>query len=287
MSISHNKKRNTALLFEFLTQHMSRALVVDDERTVKTTLKLIEKYFKPESELFKEYRLARAIISTRGVHERIAHSILQESKVAVIDHDISELNETKRKLIRDINYKLGSDVFDHTISDFKIYATVHQLFELWRKNPSLVESRDLEKKSKLESVLLQWLVTEENSVNDEGVSILEYAPGMRRLIIKKMTNKINEKYSGKLTTEQRNLLKLYATDQNNEALVKKMKEICDAAYVSSLEWIKENSKNEYVCNRLNEVMDMMKTESYDSVDDDVVVRHMLYSNLFDEIMSEE
>ena len=83
MSQSHNKKKNTALLFEFLTYEISDALVKEDNKRSESALRILKKYFKKNTELFKEYRIARALLSMRDVSEKSADTILIEAREAI------------------------------------------------------------------------------------------------------------------------------------------------------------------------------------------------------------
>ena len=72
---AHNKKRNTGLLYEFLIKTISQALVDDDKKKSSKALKIVKTYFKPGTELYKEFRLINSIIKTSVSSEAVAASI--------------------------------------------------------------------------------------------------------------------------------------------------------------------------------------------------------------------
>lgn len=287
MSISHNKKRNSALLFEFLTLEVSKSLVTGNERRAKVALKIIEKYFKAGTDIFKEYRIARALLMTKGINERVASSIICESKEAIVTLDVGKINESKRRIVRDIHYKLGDGVLDNVVTDYRMYATVHQLFELWRKSDSLLESSDISTQAVLESTLVSWLT--ESVIDGDDVDespMFEHGPGVRRLIIKRMTDKLNKKYSTRLTEGQRRLIKTYALEKGTDKFKDTLTKVRDEARELALEWIETNDDS-HTSEKLKKVVDLMESEDYSDVDGNVVVRHLSYTSLIDEFRSGE
>ena len=54
LKLKHNKKRNTAFLFESLTKELTRAIVNKDEKTKQIILSVIKEHFRKGSILAKE-----------------------------------------------------------------------------------------------------------------------------------------------------------------------------------------------------------------------------------------
>ncbi|NBT36323.1 MAG: hypothetical protein EBT03_12460, partial [Betaproteobacteria bacterium] len=67
----HNKRRNSALVYEFLVKHVAKCLVSDDKASSNRALKILKKYYRPGTEVYKEFRLidslARTHVSTQAV----------------------------------------------------------------------------------------------------------------------------------------------------------------------------------------------------------------------------
>ena len=102
-------------------------------------LKIVKTYFKPGTELYKEFRLINSIIKTSVSSEAVAASILNEAKSAARSHDLNELDKEKSLLIRSINHQLNDENFyDQHVSEYKTFATVQNLLNDWRsKSPDL------------------------------------------------------------------------------------------------------------------------------------------------------
>ena len=76
------KRRNTALMYEWLVKKISRCLVEGDNRTAGVAVKILKKHFKPGTELHRELRLINAMVRTTVRSEASAASIVSEAKKA-------------------------------------------------------------------------------------------------------------------------------------------------------------------------------------------------------------
>jgi len=280
----HNKKRNAGLLYEFLVLSISQALVLNDTRRSNAALKLIRRHFKPGCELHKEFRLINALVKTTVKSEAVAASIVQEAKVAARAHDVQQLDKEKSMLIGAINRGLNDDnFFDAQVNEYKILATVQTLINDWR-----TPGADLSRMAQYEDQLVTWLVTEKAVQADSAVS--DEAPGTSRLLMKVMMKKLNEKYAGVLSDNQKQLLRAYAFSTANDdphSLHLKLQEIKDSLLRHIDEYGQKSSDTEYVNKKLAEARQRIDEEALETVDDDTVTRFMLYSKLSSELTSED
>ena len=80
MKLKHNKKRNTAFLFETLVRELTRSAIRKDAPTKQKVVNIIKESFDKNSLLHKELELYRTLCETRGVSKDIAEKLLQECK---------------------------------------------------------------------------------------------------------------------------------------------------------------------------------------------------------------
>lgn len=284
MSRGHNKKRNTGLLYEFLVQTISKALVEGDQKRSAIALKIIKKHFKPGTQLYKEYRLINSLVKTTVSSEAVAASIIQEAKAAARAYDLRELDREKSLLISNINKAIGDvDFYDQQVNEYRMYATIQTLINDWRN-----ADRDLGRLAQYEDQLVKWLVTEK--VENADASLPEEAPGTSRLLMRVMMRKLNEKYAGVLTDEQKQLIRAYAFSTANDdpqSIKLKLAEVKERLLAEINDFRQQNADNEYVIKKLDDVSERIQTESLDQVDDDTVTRFMLYTKLSTELTSEE
>jgi len=282
-SNSHNKKRNTGLIYEFLVRTISSALVEGDKKRSSTALKILKRHFKPGTELYKEFRLINSLVKTTVSSDSVAGSILREARNAARGHDLPALDHEKSIIIKHINYTLGNeDFYDQQINEYRTYATVQTLLNEWR-----VDSPDIGKVASYEDQLVKWLMSNKEQPDDHLIS--EDA-GTSRLLMKIMTKKLNEKYSGMLNEDQRSLIKSYVfatASDDPEIIRKKLSEIKDDLLQKIEEYSSTNVDNEYINGKLTEARERLLSENLEGVDDDTVTRFMLYTKLTTELAGEE
>ena len=74
----HNKRRNAALLYEFLIRHISSCLVSGKNEDAKKALDLSKKYFIKGTSLHQELELSKNLLTTSVKSKESAHKLLNE-----------------------------------------------------------------------------------------------------------------------------------------------------------------------------------------------------------------
>jgi len=281
---THNKKRNTALLYEFLVKTISSALVEDNKKKSSTALKILRKYFKPGTQLYKEFRIFNALIKTTVSGDAVATSIMQETRSAIASLDYEILNREKSLLIRSINHMIKDENFyDQPIAEYRLYATIQTLFNEWRKPTG---TADIVSLANYENQLREWLLSEKKK--DDQI-LIDETPGTTRLLMKVMMKKLNEKYSTALNDDQKDIIKAYAFSTANDdqtTIKKKLQEIRNCVVKAIDVYGIQKQNNAYVINKLQDVKSKILSESIDVVNDSTVSNFMLYSILRQELADE-
>jgi len=285
MSRIHNKKRNTALLYEFLVRTVSAALVEGDKKTSATALKILRNFYKPGTQLYKEFRLFNSLVKTTVSSDGVSTSILSEAKAAAALINVEALDREKSQLIRSINHLIKNENFyDQPVNEYRTYATIQTLLNEWRKKPGTV---DIDTVAKYEQQLRDWLVTEKK---EHSHSITEDSPGTSRLLMKVMMKKLNEKYSSTLNSDQKEIIRSYAfstAKDDKSTIIKKLMEVRNNLSRSIDSYVTDNPENKFVIDKMVSVKSQMLSESLESVDDSTVSRFMLYSALSHELIGSE
>lgn len=285
MSKSHNKKRNTALLYEFLVRTISSSLVEGDKKKSAVALRILRRYFKPGTQLYKEFRLFNALVKTTVSSDNVASSIISEARHAATSADLSALDREKSLLIRSINHMIHDENFyDQPVAEYRLYATIQTLLNEWRKP---VGTADIVSLANYEEQLRSWLVSEKKK---EDQSLIDESPGTTRLLMKVMMKKLNEKYSAALNDEQREIIKAYAFSAANEdqtTIKKKLEEIRSGLLESIDQYVEQKKEDKFLVTKMQDAKSKIISESLDAVDDSVVSKFMLYSNLRHELTSSE
>ena len=71
----HNKKRNSAFLYEALIQELTKSVISKDKKLQSTITSLIKESFSRNAMMYHELKLYKAITSTKGVNTLIAEKI--------------------------------------------------------------------------------------------------------------------------------------------------------------------------------------------------------------------
>lgn len=281
MSKSHNKKRNTALLYEFLIRTISTALVEDDKKKSSVALKILRRYYKPGTQLYKEFRLFNALVKTTVSSDSVASTILSEARAAAGSIDLNSLDREKSLLIRNINHMIKDENFyDQPIAEYRLFATIQTLLNEWRKPAG---SNDIVSLATYENQLREWLLSEKKK---EDHTFIDETPGTTRLLMKVMMKKLNEKYSSNLNEDQREIIKAYAFSTANEdqtTIKKKLEEVRHGLLESIDTYMTQKQENEFIVNKLKDARSKILSESLEVVDDAIVSKFMLYSTLCQEL----
>ncbi len=125
--LSHRKKRNIGLVYEFLSREVAAAVVSRDNYRASRALAIVSEHLSEGSCLFPGLSLHRQVMGTRGVSERLARRIVDELKAAGIRGAATRplIESAKSSLIHAMNRTLGRDVFDRfRIPDYTAHASI-------------------------------------------------------------------------------------------------------------------------------------------------------------------
>ena len=75
MRIKHNKKRNTAFVYEALIKEVTVAILKKDLRRRATAIKLLKKHFHEDSLLRRDLECHRALYENQNLNEETSKKI--------------------------------------------------------------------------------------------------------------------------------------------------------------------------------------------------------------------
>lgn len=189
----HNKKRNTAFLFETLVKELTKAVVYGQKDRQKTISGLIKEHFRKNGPLDRELTLYKQIYETKQFPQNSAEKLLDQVKDEHDNLNETEIYNEQSKLISKINKVLGMQVYNNFVPNYKTIATISQIFN------NKIEPR---KRVLLESELLEHITGKQEEKKDE------YKP-VNNFVYSKFVEKFNETYGKTLLNEQKELLSRY------------------------------------------------------------------------------
>tara|TARA_R110002060_G_scaffold62027_1_gene71432 strand:- start:4100 stop:4924 length:825 start_codon:yes stop_codon:yes gene_type:complete len=191
MKIKHNKKRNTAFLFEVLTRALTKSLVENTGAQTRRIKKIIKEYFRPASALYKELDCYRAFSESEAMDTYTAEKLIFTAKLSHDAINPKKIFSEQSDLIRRINHEIGPEAFNTFIPNYKSYATLAQIFG----NKLPVKTRVL-----LEQNILKTL-TQKRTDSDELTPV-------DTLVVQTFAERFNTQYQV-LLPEQRQILSKY------------------------------------------------------------------------------
>ena len=208
MRFKHNKKRNTAFLYETLLKEMSKSVVKKDEQRKRAILSILKEFFSQGQILRKELDLYKFLYETRKVDTYTAERIVQEARKDYSSLDMKEVFNAQTSLINLINHKLGKGVFSAFVPNYRSLATISQIFN----NEMPAKSR----------VLLERKIISVMTASPKEESRMTSMPKIDDLAYKTFIKNFNSKYGSDLLREQRDLLTRYIMSMSDNGMALKV-----------------------------------------------------------------
>lgn len=275
--IKHNKKRNTAFLYEALIREMTKAVVSKNESVKKTILNILKESFSPKEVLSKELELYRTLLETEKVNSITAEKLLYQVREAHHHLGQEDIYNAQSYVINRVNKELSPDVFNNFVPNYKSIATVSQLFGIDSSAAGIKRG-----------VLLEQTIVSNLTSEPEQEIVNELKP-IDNLVYKTFSGKFNEVYSQGLLGEQKELLNRYIfsfADNSvdikiylNEELARLHAEL-DTALLSD-----HIKTDQTMVNSTNSVISMIENFRTQPVDKTLIESVLKIQNLVHEIKS--
>jgi len=270
MKTKHNKKRNTAFLYECLLKELTKSIVKGQHERKKQVIRILKEFFKKGSLLKQDLQVYRSILECKKMSKEFAQRFIFEARKDFYDLDRKQIFNKQTILIKTINETLSPTAFANFISNYKDIASVGAFFDskLKAKSRLLVENR-----------LIQH-ITKEKTAKKEMKHI-------DNLTYKTFVDKFNKTYENTLRKEQKDLLTNYIVSFSdnglglksflNEEISRLKKEI------HVLTEKEKKSKNEVFSAKLGRVLNKLESFSETPITDAIVKDVFYIQDLIEEV----
>jgi hypothetical protein len=270
----HNKKRNTAFLYETLINEVTKAVVSGEKDKINKITNIITKYFNDDSVLKEEVDLYGILLDTKSLDKQTASKLLDETKRVYFSLNQQEIFDKQTEAIKDINKNLSKNVFSNFIPNYKDLATISQIFS---KKTNVKQRVLLEKKIIDE-------MTSTNQINENTMQPID------NIVYKTFVNKFNDKYSDSLISEQKELLNKYIVsfvDNGIDLKIFMNEEITRLKNELNSSFTNNNISDdvEMVKNTKN-VLNLLESFKEKQIDDNMLMRILKIQDLVKEIQSD-
>tara|TARA_A100001391_G_scaffold171844_1_gene133258 strand:- start:23 stop:871 length:849 start_codon:yes stop_codon:yes gene_type:complete len=192
----HNKKRNTAFLYEALCNELTKTIVAKDTPRQARVMRILQEHFHKGTQLYTELQLYGVLTDTKELKPRVAEKMVSETRK---EHDTkvdrTALFVEQSRLIKRINIELGGEVYSNFVPDYKTLATIAQIFG----GTASVKDR----------VILEEKIVAKMSTAAPEEKPLEPLEHVDNLVFKTFTEKFNQTYKQSLHEEQQQVLMRY------------------------------------------------------------------------------
>ena len=201
--MKHNKKRNTAFLYESLVKELTKAVVRKQDQRKKKILKIVKENFAKGTPLNDDLFLYKSILENKDkMTKEFTERFLIETRKDYDSIDRKAVFNSQTKIISQINQELGMGVFNNFVPNYKDIATVGAWFQ---NNKANAKSRLI-----VETKVKSLLVPSESSAKEmKHIDNLTY---------KTFVDKFNDTYKNSLKENQKNLLTNYITSFSDNGL---------------------------------------------------------------------
>ena len=270
MKIRHNKKRNTAFVYEALLREATVAILKKDSEKKQKILNLIREHFKENSLLKKDLELYRSLYENQNLDRLTCEKILKEVKLQKRLIDPDGLFRQQTKLIHDVNKELESSIFNNFVPNYRTLATISQIFsdKISPKNQVILENE-----------IIRNMLSEGKIVND--------ADPIDNAVYKTFVQKFNKKYESGLLEEQKQLLTRYIASfadngvelkfYLNEEIARLKAELKKAKETDEIKSDKEMTE------KTNQVIDKLNSYAQQNINEELLTTVLKTQSLVKEI----
>jgi hypothetical protein len=273
MRIKHNKKRNTAFLYESLIRELTKTILKKNVSRKKKVLSIIKEFFIMDTTLKAELGLYKTLVEERDHDPATAERILWEVKTDYGDRlNKSRIFKEQSALIKKINTLLSQDVYSNFVPNYKQLASVHAVFNI----DLPPKERVILERSIIENITLDSASTQKREAIKEPIDNIVY---------KSFVKKFNEMYGDTLLKEQKELMSRYIISfQDNSIGLKiflneemtRLREVLTTGR-STKEFLEDTEMTSKMTNVLN-ILESFKEKTIDKglVEDVLKIQQLAY-----------
>ena len=271
MRLKHNKKRNTAFVYEALIRELTKSVVKNNKHKQNKIVSIMKEHFANGTELSKELDVYKSIYETRSIEKGTAEKIVTEAKQKYSGLNKGTIFKEQSALINKINKTLSKNIFNNFVPNYKNIATVYSIFQ----DALPIKDR----------VLLEENIVEQMSSSIEART--EEQQPMDSIIYSTFVNKFNEEYSNKLSENQKELLTKYISSFSDNGI--EMKYYLNEEIGSLKQKLKECkntpeiSEDNSLKDKIDKVYSILESYKQKEIDTDLIELVLKTQELVEEI----
>jgi len=272
MRLKHNKKRNTAFVYEVLVRELTESVIKNNKNKQNKVVSIIKEHFGKNTTLNRELNLYKTIYETKKLDKRLAEKVIVEVKQKYSDLDKKVLFKEQTDLINKINKTLSNKVFNNFVPNYKNIASVYSIFQ--------------DKLPIKDRVLLEENMIEQMSSSVGEIEKETQVP-MDSIVYHSFVKKFNDEYEEMLSEGQKNLLNRYISSFADNGLELKgylNEEIGNLKdRLKKCKRSKTLQENEDLLKKVDAVYEILESSKDREIDQDLIEIVLKVQNLVEEI----
>tara|TARA_R110001583_G_scaffold58843_1_gene175181 strand:- start:819 stop:1649 length:831 start_codon:yes stop_codon:yes gene_type:complete len=269
MKAKHNKKRNTAFVYEALIKEATVAVLKNENERSKKVVDLIREHFSADSLLKRDLECYRSLYENQGLEQEISEKILKEASLSKRMIDPTALFAQQTDVINDVNKNISPAVFNNFVPNYKALATISKMFNTTSpKERVILETRIVGNMSETKAE-----PTENREVDN--------------VVYRSFVDKFNKKYEADLLEEQKTLLSRYIsafTDNSLEFKIYLNEEIGRLKQkLGEAKQISEIKADSVMCEKADQIIDRLNNYSKEMNSENVIMTVLKTQQLVKEI----
>lgn len=277
MNISHNKLKNSGILFELLVRTITADILAGKD---SPAVNIIKNNFV-KTELSKEYKLYETLFKktqlTEAKADIIINALLESSKKL----DRKLLNKAKYNLIKEIkeHYNLN-EFFKTKLPNYKYHASFYNLMELY--NSDQINHKDIITNK---NTLLEHLTSQPNIIKEDTLTkeYSELDKDVRMMSYKIFSEKFNEEYAD-FNDNQKIILREYINSVDNTPKLKEFYNKKINEVKSQIIELNNKTKNETSKIKINEITHLMvEVKKNNKVKKENIIDLLQFCDLLEEL----
>lgn len=274
MRLKHNKKRNTAFVYEALVRELTKSIVKNNKNKQTKIVSIIKEHFDGQSILQEELQLYKSLYETEKINKDIAEKIMVEAKQNYSSLDKKRIFKEQSALINKINKTLSSKIFTNFVPNYKSLATVYSIFndKLPPKDRVLLEEK-----------VLHSMSSQEEEEKQDVIQPID------NIVYNTFVEKFNNKYTGKLLDNQKKVLTKYISSFSDNGV--ELKSYLNEEIHSLKERLNNSkssdtiNKDESVVNKIDKVLDIFESYKQRELDEEFLELVLKTQSLAEELES--
>jgi len=271
MRLKHNKKRNTAFVYEALVRELTKSIIKNNNNRKNKIVSILKEHFVRGTALSEELNIYKSLYESSDLMPPTAEKLMIEAKLAYAGLNKKQVFNEQSSLIRKVNKTLSGAIFGNFVPNYKSLASIYSIFN---------NSVTVKEKVLLETKVLEFLT----DAKEKDVASKD---PIDNVVYKSFVNRFNTEYFGTLNETQKALLTKYVASFADDGL--ELKIFLNEEVNRLRDKINESLKDSVIKNdpemarKTKEILNKVESYRHREIDEEMLEEVLKIQSLIQEI----